>query len=55
MGKVEFHSVEGQIEHWVKTGKVLEENPELFYKLIRETQLGFHEMERGEFCEYQPG
>lgn len=28
-------SVEGQIEHWIKIGKIAEENPDLNYEFIK--------------------
>ena len=53
MSKIENRSVTGQIEYWAKIGKIAEENPEMPYSLIKELLLGLHELESGDFSEYQ--
>ena len=53
--KVDNRSVTGQIEHWAKIGKCVEENPELSYSLIKEILIGLEELEHGESSEYSFG
>lgn len=50
---VENRSVTGQIEHWAKIGKCVEENPELPYRLIKDILVGLEELDRGECSEYE--
>ena len=38
-GHVQHRSVPKQIEHWSKIGKVVEENPDLSFSMIREILL----------------
>lgn len=51
--KLEHRSITGQIEHWAKLGKCIEENPDLTYNLIRDILLGMEELDQGEYSEYQ--
>ncbi|MCD6280456.1 MAG: hypothetical protein J7J85_02460 [Deltaproteobacteria bacterium] len=53
--KVEKRSVTGQIEHWARIGKCVEENPDLTYALIKEILIGMAELEQGEYSEYRFG
>ena len=53
--KIDHRSLAGQIEHWAKTGKCVEENPDLTYDLIKEIFIGIAELEQGEREEYQFG
>ena len=53
--KVEKRSVTGQIEHWARIGKCVEENPGLTYSLIKEILIGMAELEQGEYSEYRFG
>ncbi|RLB00981.1 MAG: hypothetical protein DRG37_01100 [Deltaproteobacteria bacterium] len=53
--KVEKRSVTGQIEHWARIGKCVEENPDLTYSLIKEILIGMAELEQGEYSEYRFG
>lgn len=50
---VENRSVTGQIEHWAKIGKCVEENPELPYRLIKDILVGLEELDRGGCSEYE--
>ena len=45
---VNSRSVPKQIEHWVKIGKIAEENPDLPYEFIREALEAKREMEQGD-------
>lgn len=53
--KIDHRSVTGQIEHWAKIGKCVEENPDLTYDLIKEIFIGIEELNLGEKTEYQFG
>ena len=53
--KIDNRSVTGQIEHWARTGKCAEENPDLTYDLIKEILIGLTELEQGESAEYKFG
>ena len=53
MSAVDNRSVTGQIEHWAKIGKCVEENPELTYGLIKEILIGVEELDQGECSEYK--
>ena len=37
----------GQIEHWAKIGKIVEENPDLSYEFIRDSLIAKAEVENG--------
>lgn len=52
---VDNRSVTGQIEHWARVGKCVEENPDLTYRLIKDILVGIEELEQGESTEYQFG
>ncbi len=54
-GKVDNRSATGQIEHWAKIGKVLEENPDLTYSMVKEILIGLEELEQRETSEYTFG
>ena len=53
--KVDHRSITGQIEHWARIGKCIEENPDLTYDLIKEIFIGMEELNSGEKEEYQFG
>lgn len=53
--KVDNRSVTGQIEHWARIGKCIEENPDLTYILIKEILTGLEELEQGISSEYKFG
>ena len=53
--KIDHRSLAGQVEHWAKIGKCVEENPDLTYELIKEILIGLAELEQGEKEEYQFG
>jgi hypothetical protein len=50
--RVDHRSLAGQIEHWARMGKCVEENPDLTYSLIREILIGLEELEQGDKTEY---
>ena len=52
---VESRSVPKQIEHWVKIGRIAEENPDLSYAFIKDTLLGIEDVKAGNIEEYIPG
>ncbi len=54
-GKVDNRSATGQIEHWAKIGKIVEENPDLTYSMVKEILIGLEELEQGESSEYKFG
>ena len=51
--KVEHRSLTGQIEHWARIGKCLEENPDLTYSLVKEMLVGLEELNQNEKTEYR--
>ncbi len=53
--RIDHRSITGQIEHWAKIGKCVEENPDLTYSLIKEILMGLEELEQGERSEYNFG
>jgi hypothetical protein len=55
IGRVDHRSLAGQIEHWARTGKCAEENPDLPYLLIKEILIGMEELDEGEKTEYTFG
>ena len=55
LAKVENRSITGQIEYWVKIGKIAEENPDLSYLLIKELLIGLEELDSGLGTEYKFG
>jgi hypothetical protein len=55
ISRIDHRSVAGQIEHWARMGKCVEENPGLPYSLIKEILLGLDELDQGEKTEYTLG
>jgi len=53
--RVDHRSLAGQIEHWARMGKCVEENPDLTFSLIKEILIGLEEMDHGEKSEYRFG
>lgn len=53
--KIDHRSLAGQVEHWARIGKCVEENPDLTYDLIKEIFVGLAELEQGEKEEYKFG
>jgi hypothetical protein len=53
--RIDHRSLAGQIEHWARMGKCVEENPDLTYSLIKEILMGLEELEQGERTEYSFG
>ncbi len=45
-------SVAGQIEHWVRIGKIAEENPDLSYEFIKNILIAQEEVEAGKLKPY---
>jgi hypothetical protein len=50
--RVDHRSLAGQIEHWARMGKYVEENPDLPYSLIKEILVGLAQLEQGNKTEY---
>ena len=53
--KVENRSLAGQIEYWVKIGKITEENPDLSFIQIKEILIGLEQLDNEPKTEYQFG
>ena len=53
--RVDHRSLAGQIEHWARMGKGVEETPDLTFSLIKEILMGLEEMDHGEKSEYRFG
>lgn len=53
ISKVEKRSLTGQIEYWAQIGKIVQENPDLPYQLIKEILIGLEELDSGDTTEYQ--
>ena len=53
--KVENRSLAGQIEYWVKIGKIAEENPDLSFIQIKEILIGLEQLDNEPKTEYQFG
>jgi hypothetical protein len=54
-GKVDNRSITGQVEHWAKIGKIVEENPDLTYSLVKDMLIGLEELEQEETSGYTFG
>lgn len=52
---MQSRSVPKQIAHWAKIGRLVEENPELSYSMIRSILLGMEDVKNGAIEEYKPG
>ena len=48
-------SIPKQIEHWVKIGRIAEENPDLSYNFIKDILLSLEEMKSEKPSPYQFG
>ena len=46
-------SVAGQIEHWAKIGKLVEENPDLTYEFIKDILIAQEEVRQGKMEPYK--
>jgi hypothetical protein len=53
VSKVLNRSVAGQIEYWIKIGKIVEENPDLTYKFIKDILISQQEADSGLLEEYK--
>lgn len=53
--KVENRSLAGQIEYWVKIGKIAEENPDLSFIQIKEILIGLDQLDNEPKTEYKFG
>jgi hypothetical protein len=47
-------SIAGQIEHWAKIGKLVEENPDLSYEFIKRILIAKQEAEQGKLVDFGP-
>ncbi len=45
--RIDHRSLAGQIEHWARLGKCVEENPDLTFALIKEILIGLAELDQG--------
>ena len=54
-GEVNSRSAPGQIEHWVSIGRIVEENPDLPYRFIKDILLSKAEMKNNTTTPYQFG
>ena len=54
-GRIDHRSLAGQIEHWARMGKCVEQNPDLPYSLLKEILIGLDELDQGEKTEYRFG
>jgi len=54
-GRIDHRSLAGQIEHWARLGKCVEENPDLPYSLIKEILIGLDELNENGRTEYTFG
>jgi len=52
---VERRSLADQIQHWAEVGKIVEDNPDLSYSVIKEILLGIEDVRAGNTEEYKPG
>lgn len=52
MSKAFNRSVAGQIEYWAKIGKIVEKNPDLTYKFIKNILVSQQEAEANRLEEY---
>ena len=50
---INSRSVPKQIEHWIKIGKIAEENPDLPYEFIKGVLEAKGEMDNGEVSEFE--
>jgi hypothetical protein len=50
---VNSRSVPKQIEHWVKIGRIADENPDLPYEFIKDSLEAKLEMERGDVSPFK--
>ncbi len=53
VGEVMSRSGAGQIEHWAKIGKIVEENPDLSYEFIKDILLAKAEIDNGLVDDYE--
>ena len=54
-GRIDHRSLAGQIEHWARMGKCVQENPDLPYSLIKEILIGLDELDQGVKTKYTFG
>ena len=55
MARAFSRSTAKQIEHWAKIGKMMEDNPELSYKFVRQVIISKAEKEAGKLESYNFG
>lgn len=46
-------SIAGQIEYWARIGKIVESNPDLTYKFIKDILISQQDIEDGKLEEYK--
>lgn len=50
--ELDNRSPAGQIAHWAEIGKLLEENPDLPYSMVRDILISMHEVKHGKIDDY---
>jgi hypothetical protein len=55
MAKALNRTTPKQIEHWAKIGKIMEDNPDLPYELVKQAIIAKAEKEAGKLEEYNFG
>jgi len=53
--KAQHRTPPKQIEHWARSGKIIEESPDLPFNFIRDVMLSQEEAEKGKLEPYQFG
>lgn len=48
VAEIEHRSLDNQIEHWAKIGKIMEDNPDLSYSFVKQILLAKTDIERGD-------
>ena len=50
--RIKNRSLTRQIVHWVKIGKLIEDNPDLTYNMIKDMMTGLEGLDHGKGIEY---
>jgi len=53
--ELDSRSPAGQITHWAEIGKLLEENPDLPYSMVRDILISMHEAKHNKLDDYKFG
>ena len=53
--KIDHRSITGQIEHWAQIGKIVEENPDMSFHLIKDILIGLEQLDSNQGIEYKFG